>query len=111
MPEIISIAYSPPADVQRPKDQYHRVSAPQAMLLAGRGIEGDRKATGGQRQLNIMSAETLAILKNEGFKTAPGELGEQIALAGIDVDKLAEGARLRLGSTAIIEVTRPGDRG
>src|SRR5438309_2247083 len=107
MPAIVSIAYSPPAEVPRPKDQYHRVSVSQANLLAGHGIEGDRKGKWGQRQINVMSAETLKVLHGEGFRTGPGELGEQIVIDGIDVDALPVGARIHLGSSAIIEVTMP----
>lgn len=107
MPFIASICYSPPADVPRPADHYHRVSMPEAQLVADCGIEGDRKGKGGSRQVNLMSAETLAHLRDEGFHTAPGEMGEQIVLEGIDVDGLAEGARLRLGGSAVVEINIP----
>ncbi|HEY3968810.1 MAG TPA: MOSC domain-containing protein [Planctomycetaceae bacterium] len=107
MPIIISITYSPPVEVPRPKDQYHRVSVSQANLLAGHGIEGDRKGKWANRQLNVMSAETLKVLHDEGFQTAPGELGEQIVIDGIDVDALPVGSQIQLGSAAIIEVTMP----
>jgi MOSC domain-containing protein YiiM len=77
------------------------------MLLAGHGIEGDRKGKWGERQINIMSAETLKVLESEGFRTAPGEMGEQIVVAGIDLNTLPAGARIQLGPAAIIEVTMP----
>jgi len=107
MPSIVSIAYSPPTEVPRPKDHYHRISATEAMLLADRGIEFDRKGKGGDRQLSIMSAATLAILREEGFQTAPGQMGEQLVLEGIDVDNLPAGAQVKLGPTAIVEVVEP----
>lgn len=107
MPTIISIAYSPPTEEPRPQDSFHRVSVLQAQLLAGHGIDGDRKGKWGQRQINVMSAETLKVLESEGFRTGPGELGEQIVIDGIDTNSLPEGTRLRLGPSAIIEVTMP----
>ena len=107
MARIVSIAYSPPTEIPRPKDHYHRVPAAEAMLLADRGIEFDRKGKGGERQLSIMSAATLDILRNEGFQTAPGQMGEQLVFEGIDVDHLAAGSQLKLGSTAIVEVVEP----
>jgi MOSC domain-containing protein YiiM len=107
MPSIVSIAYSPPTKDSRPVDHYHRVPATEAMLLADRGIESDRKGKGDDRQLNIMSAGTLAQLRDEGFHTGPGQMGEQIVLEGIDVDNLPAGARLRLGHVAIVEVIKP----
>lgn len=107
MPTIISIAFSPPADDPRPKDQYHRISAHQAHLLEGHGIEGDRKGKSLRRQINVMAAETLRVLQNEGFQTGPGEMGEQIVIEGIKVDALRTGSRIQLGPSAIIEVTMP----
>jgi len=107
MASIISIAYSPPTEVPRPKDHYHRVPATEAMLLADRGIETDRKGKGGDRQLSIMSAATLAILREQGFRTSPGEMGEQIVLEGLDVDNLPAGSQIKLGTTAIVEVVEP----
>ena len=38
-----------------------------------------------------MAAETIEVLATEGFKTSPGELGEQIVVRGIDVDRLKPG--------------------
>src|SRR5262249_10475835 len=107
MSRIASIAFSPPTENARPADHYHRISAESAVLVAGLGIEGDRKSKGGDRQVNVMSATSLAGLRDEGFKTAPGEMGEQIIVDGIDVDGLTAGTRLRLGPTATIEVVLP----
>ena len=53
-----------------------------------------------------MLAEILAELQAEGFKTSPGDLGEQIVISGIPAESLVPGARVRLGS-AVIEVTIP----
>jgi MOSC domain-containing protein YiiM len=105
MAQIVSIAWSPPTSEPRPKDRYNRDSASSAVLVVDRGIEGDRKGKGRDRQLNVMSATTLASLAAEGFKTGPGQMGEQIALDGIEVDSLPVGARIRLGKSAVVEVT------
>jgi MOSC domain-containing protein YiiM len=107
MPQIVSIVCTPNSITdQRPADRYARVPLAAAELLEDRGIAGDGKGSR-NRQLNLMAAETLAALRTEGFNTAPGELGEQIVLAGIDVDRLPAGTRLRLGGTAIVEVVLP----
>ena len=107
MARIVSIAFSPPTETPRPPDHFHRVAASQATLVADRGIEGDRKGRGGDRQLNFMSAETLAALRAEGFKTGPGEMGEQIVVEGFDVNHLAAGTRIRMGVSACVEVVSP----
>lgn len=107
MAHVVSIVYTP-ADVpnRRPQDHYARVPAERVTLVELRGIDGDLKAGGGQRQLNIMVAETLAELKAEGFKTEPGEMGEQIVVAGVDPTTVTVGSRWRIGS-AVVEVTIP----
>jgi MOSC domain-containing protein YiiM len=107
MARIVSIAFSPPTENPRPEDHYHRVPAAAAMLVADLGIETDRKGRGGDRQINIMSAETLASLRDEGFNTAPGQMGEQIVIDGIDVNQLPARARLRIGAAAVVEIVLP----
>ena len=44
-------------------------------------------------------------MNEEGCRIAPGEMGEQIILRGIDVEALAVGDRIQLGRGACIEVT------
>jgi len=105
--QIVSIVYTP-ADIERkPPDWYGRVAIDRAVLVEGRGIEGDLKGGRGKRQLNVMRTETLAELSAQGRKVAPGEMGEQLVLSGVDPTSLAPGSRLRLGSIAIIEITLP----
>src|SRR5215218_3127244 len=102
MAHVVSIAYRP-KDSGRPQDRYARVPADRVQLIARHGIEGDRKAGSKKRQLNVMLAEHLAELGEEGFRVAPGEMGEQIVVAGVEPAALVEGARLKLGA-AVIEV-------
>jgi MOSC domain-containing protein YiiM len=102
---VVSIVYRP-KDTGRPQDRYARVPAERVTLAESKGIVGDRKGGSGDRQLNVMRAETVAELGSEGFKAEPGELGEQIVVAGLPADALTTGARLRLGA-AVIEVGIP----
>jgi MOSC domain-containing protein YiiM len=104
---VVSIAYTPEDGDRRPPDHYARVPVESAELVAGHGIAVDAKGGSEKRQLNVMLAEAVAELRGEGFRTAPGELGEQLVLAGLDPAAVATGTRLRLGATAIIEVTLP----
>src|SRR5438045_2241815 len=98
MPHVVSIAFTPRDVERRPTDFYARVSVERATLVAQRGIQGDVKGSGGARQLNVMRAETLAELAAQGRKTSPGELGEQIVVAGLDPAAFVEGTQLQLGS-------------
>ena len=103
MAHITSIVYSPKIDYQEPADEYLRVLVSIADLVAGHGIDGDRKGSQPDRGLNVMSAEILAGLASEGFQTGPGQMGEQIVISGLDFGALSEGTRLQLGSAAAIE--------
>jgi MOSC domain-containing protein YiiM len=105
MGRVVSIVYRP-KNTGRPQDRYERVPADRVRLVEFQGIEGDMKGGSTKRQLNVMLAELRAELRAEGFKTEPGEMGEQIVLAGIDPGALVEGAHIKLGE-AVIEIGIP----
>ncbi len=89
-------------------------------LLAGLGVQGDAhcgelvkhrsrvKANPNQpnlRQLHLIPAERLALLREQGFDVTPGALGENVTTEGVDLFALPRGTRLHLGGTAVVEVT------
>lgn len=88
-------------------------------LLEGRGVEGDahcgervkhrsrarfNPSLPNLRQVHLIHSELLDELAGKGFEIAPGELGENILTAGIDLLALARGSILTIGS-ARIELT------
>lgn len=104
---ITSLTYQPDRSSHEPPYRYNRVPVDTFTLIAGHGIEGDFKAgRNPRRQLNIMDADMVNQLRSEGYKTAPGELGEQMVIAELDVMSLQSGDRLHIGD-AIIEITKP----
>jgi MOSC domain-containing protein YiiM len=89
-------------------------------LLTGLGVEGDahlgttvrhrsrvaRDPTQPNlRQVHLIHAELHDELRAAGFAVSPGQMGENVTTAGIDLLALPTGSRLRLGGTAIVEVT------
>jgi len=106
MAQIASIVYKPEG-VPEPPDAYLRVDIDEAHLIEGYGIEGDAKGGHPNRQLNLMSYETLTNLRALGFYTEPGQMGEQIVIHRLDVDGLPSGARLQIGESAVVEVIKP----
>lgn len=106
MTQIASIVYKPIGQPE-PPDAYLRVDLDEAVLVAGYGIEGDAKGGHPNRSLNIMSYESLTVLRGQGFYTEPGQMGEQIVIHQLDVDHLAPGTRVQLGMEAVIEVVEP----
>jgi MOSC domain-containing protein YiiM len=106
MSELVSIVYKP-MDAAASAEGYARVPLQRAQLIAGYGTEGDAKGGHPGRHLNIMSAEALQMLAGEGFHTAPGQLGEQLVIAGLAVDTLPAGTRLQIGESACVEIVEP----
>jgi MOSC domain-containing protein YiiM len=57
------------------------------------------------RQVHLIHAELHDALSAAGFDVRPGELGENVTTRGIPLLDLPAGTRLRIGSSAIVEVT------
>src|SRR5215467_12446024 len=103
MPIIQSITYKPRGETEdHNATGYLRRPIQEANLVENYGIEGDRKGGNPKRNLNVMDDMTLAELAADGYPTAPGKLGENLILSGLDLRTLSEGTHLRLGSEAII---------
>jgi uncharacterized protein YdeI (YjbR/CyaY-like superfamily) len=101
---VVSIVYKPESVVSDPETHYARVPLDSASLVPGYGIEGDRKGGNPRRNLNLMSFETLEMLRQEGFSTLPGQMGEQIVVQGMELGNLTLGDRLQIGDDACVEV-------
>ena len=89
-------------------------------LLMGLGVEGDahmgvtvkhrsrvaRDPTQPNlRQVHLIHGELHDELRNTGFGVTPGQMGENITTRGIDLLILPTGARLHIGSEAVVEIT------
>ncbi len=73
------------------------------------GIEGDRQRNlkyhgGPDRALCLYSLELIDALRAEGHPIAPGSIGENVLIAGMDWRRMVPGSRLRLGAVEV-EVT------
>lgn len=104
MPHVVSLSYKPADLERRPEGRFSRLSVERVTLVPGYGVAGDTKGRSDSRQLNILLAETVEQLRAEGFRTAPGELGEQVVIAGLPAEAAVPGARLRVGDSAVIEL-------
>ncbi|MBL8770247.1 MAG: MOSC domain-containing protein [Phenylobacterium sp.] len=101
----------------------HGVDKPNQLmirLVAGLGVEGDAhygatvkhrsrvRANPNQpnlRQVHLIHAELHDELAALGFHVTAGLMGENITTRGVDLLGLSQGARLRLGDAAVVEVT------
>lgn len=100
--------------------RFSKVPVGVVTLLAGVGVAGDAHAgvtvqhrsrvaadptQPNLRQVHLMHAELFDELREQGFDVRPGQLGENITTRGLDLLALPRGTRLRIGATAVVEVT------
>ena len=89
-------------------------------LLAGLGVDGDCHSGASVkhrsrvardpdqpnlRQVHLIHSELHDALLAQGFSIEPGDMGENITTRGLDLLALPTGARLRIGASAVVEVT------
>ena len=89
-------------------------------LLAGLGVEGDAHmgetikhrsrvardpSQPNLRQVHVIHAELHDELLASGFDVSAGQMGENVTTRGVDLLGLPTGTCLRLGRTAVVEVT------
>jgi MOSC domain-containing protein YiiM len=105
------------------RNRTHEFSKPQQesiTLVAGFGVEGDAHlgvtvrhrsrvardpSQPNLRQVHLLHRELFDELDATGFTVRPGELGENITTAGIDLLGLPTGALLHIGDHAVVEIT------
>ena len=105
------------------RDDLHRVSkqpCERIRLVAGLGVEGDahagltmqhrsrwvkQRTVPNLRQVHLIHAELFDELTAKGFAIAPTQMGENVTTSGIELLGLSAGTRLRLGASAMIELT------
>jgi MOSC domain-containing protein YiiM len=85
------------------------------LTITPEGVEGDynrwrtEEANGDLDQaVLLLSQDILAGLQAEGWPVQPGDLGENVTVAGLPSDALREGAVLHLGD-AVLEVSKACD--
>ena len=99
---------------------FSKPCADRIRLIAGLGVEGDahlgvtvqhrsRIAKYGHlpnlRQVHLIHGELFDELRAAGFTVYPGDMGENVTTAGVDLLALPTGTILRLGDEAVVEIT------
>jgi len=74
------------------------------------GMSGDRQRNlkyhgGPDRALCLYAAERITALQQEGHPIAPGAVGENVVVEGVDWDRVVPGTRLRIGERVEVEIT------
>jgi MOSC domain-containing protein YiiM len=102
------------------RHRFSKISRLSITLTRGRGIEGDahygplvrhrylarrNPKAPNLRQVHLIPSELFDALQTSGFEVRPGDLGENIATVGLDLECLPLGTLLRLGASATLELT------
>ena len=87
-----------------------KLPVPEAEVTVN-GVSGDRQRDrrvhgGPERAVCLFSLEVIESLRTEGHPIAPGTVGENVTLSGLDWTLVQPGTRLRLGEGVLLEVTR-----
>jgi MOSC domain-containing protein YiiM len=102
------------------KHRFSKTTRPSITLTAGHGIEGDahygpfvrhrylarrNPKAPNLRQVHLIPTELFDALRTAGFEVHPGDLGENVTTARLDLEHLPLGTVLRLGGSAALELT------
>jgi MOSC domain-containing protein YiiM len=102
------------------RHRFSKISRLSITLTRGHGIEGDahygplvrhrylaqrNPKAPNLRQVHLIPSELFDALRACGLEVRPGDLGENIATVGLDLECLPLGTLLRLGASATLELT------
>lgn len=91
------------------KKKTPKISIPEGRLIEDFGLEGDAHAGNWHRQVSLLAKESIE--RARGMRTdglCHGMFAENITTEGIVLHTLPVGTRLRIGDTAVIEITQIG---
>ncbi len=81
----------------------------QATMIANHGIQGDAHAGDWHRQVSLLSNNAIEdIQKRLPHRLADGDFAENLVVDGGCLDQLGIGSRLKIGASAILEITQIG---
>jgi MOSC domain-containing protein YiiM len=102
------------------RHRFSKTSQLSITLTSGHGVEGDahygpfvrhrylarrNPKAPNLRQVHLIPSELFDALRTSRFEVRPGDLGENIATVGLDLECLPLGTTLMLGATARLELT------
>ena len=79
-----------------------------ARIVENHGLEGDAHAGPWHRQVSFLASESIRTAREKGLSVDFGDFAENVATEGIDWTQLPVGTRVKLGASAIVEVSQIG---
>lgn len=101
MISIVSIAISN-------KKGIPKTPVKEGRLIENHGLEGDAHAGDWHRQISFLSSENIEHVNENGLDVTFGDFAENIATRGVDWKKIPVGTRVKIGKTALAEITQIG---
>jgi len=77
-------------------------------LVKNHGLEGDAHAGDWHRQVSFLASESIEKSRSTGLDVTFGDFAENISTRGIDWKTVPIGTRLKLGESAVVEITQIG---
>lgn len=99
--KIVSIAISRKKGTQKSCIQ-------SGTLVPEHGLDGDAHAGPWHRQVSFLSSENIEKAREQGLDVTFGDFAENIATVGIDWKSIPVGTRVKLGGSAVVEITQIG---
>lgn len=84
-----------------------KVNVGSGLFIEDFGIEGDAHGGTGHRQVSLLSYEKICAFKAEGAKVEDGSFGENLIVAGINLQEVSVGTRIKCGE-GLLEVSQIG---
>ena len=81
-----------------------------AILIRDHGLEGDAHAGPWHRQVSFLASESIDSARQKGFDVRFGDFAENIATLGINWQQIPVGTQVKLGPSALLEITQIGKK-
>ena len=78
-----------------------------AVLKEDFGIVGDAHG-GSERQVSLLAIESIEKMRRKGLDVNSGDFAENITTSGVDLIKLKLSSHLKIGKSALLEITHIG---
>lgn len=99
--KIVSIAVSK-------KKGTRKTPVQEAFLTKDHGLQGDAHAGTWHRQVSFLASESIETARSQGLTVTFGDFAENIATTGIDWVTIPVGTQVRIGESAMVEITQIG---
>ncbi|CCO09315.1 MOSC domain-containing protein [Desulforamulus hydrothermalis] len=91
-----------------PKKGMRKKNVGEGTLVVEHGLQGDAHVGDWHRQVSLLALESIEKMRQMGLKVGPGDFAENLTTEGIDLISLPVGTKLKIGESALGEVTQIG---